>query len=107
GDSLWIAKGTPRAWLSQGSEISVASAPTAYGDCSFSIKSDAENGIITAEVSVGDRRPLPRLRLRLRHPDGAKIAGATVNGRPVSIDPDGETVTVPAPRGKLEIIARY
>ena len=107
GDSLWIAKGTPRAWLSQGSEISVASAPTAYGDCSFSIKSDAENGIITAEVSVGDRRPLPRLRLRLRHPDGAIIAGATVNGRPVSIDPDGETVTVPAPRGKLEIIARY
>ncbi|MBR5767726.1 MAG: hypothetical protein IKX86_03510 [Clostridia bacterium] len=107
GDALWIAKGTPRTWLAQGCEIAVESAPTAYGNCTFTIRSDVENGLIRASVIVDLRRPLPTLKLRLRHPDGAKIRSAEVNGRPAAVAPDGETVVVENPRGELDIIARY
>ena len=32
GDSLWLARATPRAWLEQGKKISVKNAPTHFGD---------------------------------------------------------------------------
>ncbi len=38
-DTLRLAFGTPRAWLSDGKKISVARAPTAFGTLSFTIES--------------------------------------------------------------------
>jgi hypothetical protein len=48
GDSLWLARATPRAWLEQGRKISVKNAPTHFGMVSYEIVSDTEKGKITA-----------------------------------------------------------
>ena len=44
GDSLWLARATPRAWLEQGKKISVKNAPTHFGDVGYEIVSDADMG---------------------------------------------------------------
>ena len=107
GNALWIAKGTPRAWLKQGCEIAVRNAPTAYGDLTYRIKSDVRGRRISASVSLAPRRELPELKLRLRHPAGAKIVSASVNGSPAAVAPDGETVVVKNPPAELDITVLY
>ena len=94
-------------WLEQGKEISVESAPTVYGDLTYRIVSDVDNGFIRAGISIRSRRPVPVLKLRLRHPEGLKISRATVNGTPASVASDGETVIVDNPEEALEISAFY
>lgn len=106
-DVLWLAKGTPRAWLEQGQEIAVDCAPTMYGDLSYTIVSDVNNNSIRATVKTPARKTVPTLKLRLRHPAGKTIASATVNGMPAVIDEDGETLTVTAPVGELTFDVRY
>ena len=73
----------------------------------YRIKSDVRGGRISASVSLAPRRELPELKLRLRHPSGAKIVSASVNGSPAAVAPDGETVVVKAPPAVLEITAEY
>lgn len=34
-NALWLAKGTPRAWLEQGREIAIENAPTFFGTVSY------------------------------------------------------------------------
>ncbi len=106
-DALWIAKATPRAWLEDGKEISVTKAPTLWGDLTYRITSKVASGKIEAEIDVPSRIAPPAIKLRFRHPDGAKIASATVNGAPASVMADGETILIPSPAGKLHVIANY
>lgn len=105
---LWLAKGTPRAWLEQGKVISVHRAPSWYGELNYTIASDAKHGNIRVQIQVPTRRTPPILKLRLRHPQSKKIESVTVNGIACDVvDPDGETITLTAPEGKLNIVAVY
>ena len=70
GDSLWLARATPRAWLEQGRKISVKNAPTHFGTVDYEIVSAAEHGKITATVEMPSRNPPKSVLLRLRHPEG-------------------------------------
>jgi len=106
--TLWLAKGTPRAWLKQGSTIEAIKAPTLYGDLTYSVHSDVDNGVVRASVDVPARREVKVMKLRLRHPDKARIQSVLVNGAPcAAIDADGETVTLESPQGHLEILVQY
>ncbi len=106
---LWLAKGTPRAWLRQGCEIAIAKTMTCCGELSYKIISDTDNGVIKAHINVPTRGQLPVLKLRIRHPDEKKIQSLTVNGTaaPGAIDFDGETVTLATPASILDIVAKY
>ncbi len=104
---LWLAKGTPRAWLAQYCEIAVEHAPTLYGDLSYCIRSDVDHGVIRATVQVPDRKPVPALHLRLRHPQSRKITSVTADGASAAIAPDGETIMLASPRGTLHLEIRY
>jgi len=44
GNDLWIAPGTPRAWMQHGKEIAVEEMPTYFGPVSYRIVSDAAQG---------------------------------------------------------------
>jgi hypothetical protein len=111
-DVLWITKGTPRAWLRDGNDIRIGGAPTYYGALSYTITStlDSDNAI-TAEITVPDRLPVPQIKLRLRHPDAAKVKSVCVDGAcdGFAILPDGETVQIDAPVGGavLRVRAEY
>lgn len=108
-DVLWIAKGTPRAWLNQNEKIVVADAPTAFGDLSYSILSDVDNDRITAEIDVPSREEIGQINLRLRHPDAATISSVKITSGTgtVTIAEDGETVIITGAKGQINIEVLY
>ena len=57
GQSLWMARATPRVWLEQGKRIAVKNAPTYFGTLAYEIVSDVDNGKITATVEMPSRNP--------------------------------------------------
>jgi hypothetical protein len=81
GENLWLARGTPRAWLEQGQKISVTNAPTHFGAIAYEINSDVDHGKITATINIPSRTPAKEVWLRLRHPKSAPIKSVTVNGK--------------------------
>lgn len=106
--TLWLMKGTPRAWLTQGKKIEALDVPSMYGRMSYTTTSDVDNGSITAVIDVPSRREIPVMKLRLRHPEAAKISSVTVNGEEYGrIEADGETVTFVKPSGKLHVVVTY
>jgi len=108
GESLWVGRGTPRAWLEQGKRISVERAPTYFGAASFEIVSDAANGSITATVRVPDRRPPKSVLVRLRHPQAAPIRSVAVNGETWDrFDPRREVIELTGVAGEVVVKARY
>jgi hypothetical protein len=108
-DVLWIAKGTPRAWLEQGKKIAVTDAHTAFGDLSYSILSDVDNDRITVEIDVPAREEIGQINLRLRHPDAATISSVTITSGTgtVTLAEDGETVIITDAKGQISIEVLY
>ncbi len=108
GGVLWLARGTPRAWLGQGKRIAVSRAPTCFGEAAFAITSDAANGAISAIVDIPSRNPPNAVRLRLRHPAAARIRSVEVNGKPwTNFDPAGEYIELKGLSGRVTVAARY
>jgi hypothetical protein len=108
GDSLWLARATPRAWLAQGQRIAVRSAPTWFGPVGYEIVSDADHGAIRATVTMPSRRVPREVRLRLRHPRGLPLRGVTVNGKPWGdFSPAEECVRLAGLAGEVRIEASY
>lgn len=108
GQSLWIARATPRAWLEQGKKIEVQNAPTYFGVVAYEIVSDVEHGRIAAEVEIPTRNPPKTIRLRLRHPKAAPIKAVTVNSKPwTAFDSRKETIELTGLSGKAAVVASY
>lgn len=106
--ALWIAKGTPRAWLEQGKSIEVSSAPTCFGTLAYEIVSDVDHGKITATISIPERAPAKEVILRLRHPHATPIKSVLVNGQPwKDFDPAEETITLKGLSGEVTVVAKY
>ncbi len=96
-DVLWLARGTPRAWLEDGQTIAVSNAPTRWGRVSFSLRSHLGNGKIDATLDLPARPPEALVKLRLRVPAGHRIRSAQMNGKPWDqFDASEETVTLPS-----------
>ena len=108
GEIFWLMKGTPRAWLEQGKTLSVNHVPSLYGSLTYTVTSDIKHGKIHAVIETPSRSVPQCMKLRLRHPTAKKIRSVELNGKPYEgIDPDGETITLYQPAGKLEITAFY
>jgi hypothetical protein len=108
GQSLWLARGTPRAWLEQGKKISVRNAPTYFGTLAYEIVSDVDHGRIAATIEMPSRKPPQTVLLRLRHPKSAPIKAATVNGKPwTDFAPAKETIRLHDVQGSIKVEAVY
>jgi len=108
GQSLWVARATPRSWLEQGQKIAVKNAPTYFGTLSYEIVSDVDNGAITATIEIPNRNPVKSVILRLRHPKAAKINGVMVNGKPwKGFNSDKEFIELKGLNGKVVVVANY
>jgi hypothetical protein len=108
GDTLWLARATPRAWLEQGKKISVKNAPTHFGTVGYEIVSDADKGKITATVELPSRGSSPSVLLRLRHPKVLPIKSAMLDGKPWSdFDAAKETVRLRGLNGTVKVEAKY
>jgi len=108
GDSLWIARATPRLWLEQGKKIAVQNAPTHFGPLAYEIVSDADNGKITATVDIPSRNPPRSLLLRFRHPKAAPVKRVTVNGKNwKGFDTAQEIIRLEGFQGAVAVTAWY
>jgi hypothetical protein len=108
GESLWLARATPRAWLEQGKKISVKNAPSVFGTVAYEIVSDIDHGKITATVEMPSRGRPQAILLRLRHPQAAPIKSVTVDGKSwPNFKPDKETIDLKGLKGKVIVVANY
>jgi hypothetical protein len=112
GKDLWLAFGTPRAWLEDGKSISVAKAPTPYGLLSYVIASSAAKAEIRAAIeplAAADGSYPGQVKLRLRVPASlGKLKNVTVNGKEWSSFGDDQVMLDGSMlRQALEIRARY
>ena len=108
GESLWIARGTPRAWLEQGKKITVKNAPSYFGTMAYEIVSDVDNGKISAAIEIPTRREVESIIVRFRHPQRASIKSVTVNGQPwAEFDKDKEVIEITGLKGKVVVTASY
>jgi hypothetical protein len=108
GESLWLARATPRAWLEPGKKISVRSAPTYFGTAAYEIVSGLDRGAITATIAIPARKPPRTVLLRLRHPQQKPIKSVTVNGRAWGeFDPVKEVVHLHDLRGTASVAVVY
>jgi hypothetical protein len=78
---LWVLKGAPRAWFADGRRIGAARLATYFGDIAFDVESRAAEKKIRASI-IAPPGPLRTLLVSLRHPAGAPIRQAMVNGVP-------------------------
>jgi hypothetical protein len=107
-DALWLARGTPRAWLEQGKKIAVKNAPTHFGPVAYEIISDADNGQIKATIEMPARKAPKEVILRLRHPKAAPIKSVAVNGQPwTQFNRDKEAVELKGLTGTVAVTAQY
>ena len=108
GETLWLARATPRGWLEQGKKISVKNAPSAFGFSSYEIVSDVDHANITATVEVPSRGSPEAILLRLRHPKSAPIKSVTVDGKSwPKFRADRETIDLRGLTGKVTVTANY
>src|ERR1019366_9965575 len=97
GNSLYLAWGTPRAWLEHGKRIAVNRAATYFGELSYSVESSSDQARIEALVKPPRRNPPEGLYLRLRHPKQSLIKRVTVGGRVwKGFEADKEWIKLPA-----------
>jgi hypothetical protein len=108
GNTLWLAKATPRYWLEQGKKISVKNAPTYFGMVAYEITSDADHNKIAATVEMPSRNPPRSVRLRLRHPKSLPIKSVTVDGAAwTDFDPAKEVISLHDLKGVVKVESRY
>jgi hypothetical protein len=102
--TLFLLKGTPRAWFEPGKRIRVERLPTYFGTISFSVESRSRDRV-TAVIDPpgGNWRTL---EISFRHPGSSPIRKVTVNGSDYSgFDPGGAVRLSPgAARLSVEVL---
>jgi hypothetical protein len=99
---LELAYSTPRDWLEQSKQIAVRGMRTSFGPLTYTIDSAADAVHAQLDVPTGFTGPL---RLRLRLPDGQRIAAVSVNGTPWYAFAGPETIDLSGLTGHLDIVA--
>src|SRR5690606_9807511 len=91
-EKLHLAYSTPRAWLEKGKPIRVERADTVFGDISYAIDSEIENGKINMIATLTDRVGAAKaVTIRLRTPGKRIIKRVKINRTThESFDPDEE-----------------
>ena len=108
GQSLWVARATPRAWLEHGKRLTVKNAPTYFGSLAYEIVSDVDNGKIRATIEIPGRNPPRSVILRFRHPRALPIRSVTVNGHPwTRFDRDREVIELVGLTGRAAVSVSY
>jgi hypothetical protein len=108
GEDLWLAPFATSGWLDDGEQIVVRAAPTRFGRVSYTLRSEVGQGRIVATIDGPDRASPARVVLRVRHPEGRRIRGVTVDGQPhAQFDADAETVTLGPSRSVRQVLVMY
>ncbi|MDY1547635.1 twin-arginine translocation signal domain-containing protein [Luteibacter sahnii] len=103
GDTLWLGRAIPRAWLADRAPVGMTGAPTPWGMCSMSLR--REGDVLHGEVQLPDRAVPGQVRLCLRTPPGKRVDTARRDGEPVRVTDGYVTLTgAPGQRVKVEAL---
>lgn len=104
-ETLWLAKGAPRDWLTAGNHVEVTGATTRWGRVGYRLQSNGRRIEARVDLPAGGITAETRLRMRAAGP----MKSVTMNGkRWDKFDAAGEFVTIPAnTAGPLTIVASY
>jgi hypothetical protein len=106
GNTLWLAAGTPRRWLTPGEKVEVREGPTYFGPVSYHLEANAEG--VEARVTLPTRNPATAAWLVLRAPEGKHVRSVKVDGRQwTDFDPRLERIRLPIRTGEIHIEARF
>jgi hypothetical protein len=100
---LWLLRGCPRRWFTDGQSITIENATTLFGK--MAIRTRVEGKTITIEVESPDRETPEEMILVVRVPQGTAIADATLDGVPTSFD--GDQIVLPKRHGQFTVKVRY
>ena len=108
-DTLLLLPATPRKWLEDGKQVEIRRAPTYFGPLSMTVESHAATGTIRVGLDMPQRSKPRELHVRLRHPEGKRMAAVKVNGRDwPQFEPEKEWVRIVDPdQPRYEIEASY
>lgn len=107
-DGLHLGLATARTWLTQGKTVGIREAPTYFGNVTYKLESDVDNGAIRAEITAPDREPVKEIVLHLRHPQRKPMRRVIVNGaRSQDFDATNELVRISQPKGTIAVEAFY
>jgi hypothetical protein len=108
-ETLWLSKGAPREWLSDGKKIRISGAPTRWGRIEYAISSELSTNRISATVQLPEAPFGAAVRLRLRAPEGKRIQTVSVNGKAwKDFDAQAEVVNLPAKlSGRVQVSVAY
>ncbi len=110
--ALMLTPATMRRWQQGGKGVSIRRLPTRFGDLDLTIRPNASGARISYVFKISPRgdqaaRPLNRIAIGARTPNGSPLTGVVLNGRPIRSF-TSDTVIVPNPvRGatyRLELI---
>ncbi len=108
GQSLWVARATPRVWLEQDKKIIVKNAPTYFGTLAYEILSDVDHGKIIATIDIPNRNPAKSIKVRFRHSEATPIQSVTVNRQAwTGFDKGKEVIELTGFTGKVVVVASY
>jgi hypothetical protein len=112
GDTLWLARATPRAWLAPGRHVAIRAAPSEFGPVSYDLVAERDDSpvthAITATIALPARRAPKSVELRLRHPTALPIRSVTVDGKPCDdFDRTTETIRLDGRTGTVVVRATY
>jgi hypothetical protein len=99
---LDLAFATPRRWLADGQTIDVQRAPTSFGLISYTLEREAHQVVATLTIPSG----VHSLRLRLRLPEGERVAAVRLGGRPVPFARSTGTIDLSGRHGQLQLVGR-
>jgi hypothetical protein len=101
-ETLRLAFATSRRWMEDGKSLAVQKAPTAFGEVSFQMESRLKDGKVLVQLDLPEGRTPEKTFLRLRLPEGWKIASCVAKGQKLPFQTDG-TTDISSFKGKLEM----
>ena len=108
GDTLFLGRGLPRAWVGSAEGVAIRDAATYFGPMSFEMRPVDGAKRIIARIDPPLRQPPKRTVLRFRHPQKARLIGIAVDGRAVeTFDADREWVELPTLTAPTTVEARF
>ncbi len=108
GDTLYLGRGLPRAWVGSEEGVAIRRAATYFGPMSLSYQTFEGGSRIVAQIEPPSRKPPRQIIVRFRHPGKALLTGARVNGREAkSFDADREWMVLPATAENITVEALY
>lgn len=108
GDDLYLGRGVPRAWMTNGQHVVFKHAATFFGPMDLEFVSAVGKGEIRAQITLPSRNPPGSVHLSLRHPDGRKLSSVQVNGKDwMEFDAANDVVTLRSTPGVIGVVGRY